>query len=239
MPRIMFRRWINAVAVIILSCESGDAFAADNWDFTATDIEIAYRYQQNFGSRLKQPIKPQDCYYGKSQFVASYQGQTFLAPCEFIHHTRQHLRMILENGSARYIFPLDADHAHLAVPKVLWRQSYSQLDARELLPRILAEPALIALYHTAEHLMPADLSNSPVSRQINEWKSKRNVLAFYDGRPIEVLPPNADGSGHERVENYQTVITVFFLAHRHGALTVSASGTAHAFDLSFDDDLAE
>jgi hypothetical protein len=146
---------------------------------------------------------------------------------------------MLENGAARYLFPLDADHAHLAVPVELWRKKYSHSYGAQLLPQILHDPALIALYHTAEHLSVTDSTGSPIATQIKRWKAKRNVLGFYDGRPVRILPPPPDGAADERLDSYQVVAGFFFLAHRLAEITISASGKSHSFDLSFDDDLAE
>jgi hypothetical protein len=221
-----------ASGLVILLWIGSAALASDSWYFTASEIEIAYRYQQHFGRRLNHPLKPQDCYYGKAEFTAEYQGKTFLAPCVFIQHTTRHLKTMLESGSARYIFPLDVDHAHLAVPTDLWRAKYRQLTFGELLPRVLREPSLVAFYHTAEHLGRVNASRSST---INDWKAQRNVLGFFDGQPSKVLTPHPDGSGHERMENYRLVITVSFLAHWLGEIPLSASGKAHAFDISFED----
>ena len=218
----------------------GNALADDNiWYFTADEIEIAYRYQQNFGRRLHHPLKARDCYFGKADFIASFQGKEFLAPCQFILQTTGHLKTILEIGAAKYLFPLDSDHAHLAITTDLWREKYNQTNGPEILPEILREPTLVALYHTAEHLSAVDRESSPMSLQVENWKAQRNILASYDSRPLKILPPHPDGSAHERVEGHQTVVTLFFLAHPLAELIVSASGRSHSFDLSFDDDLAE
>jgi hypothetical protein len=144
---------------------------------------------------------------------------------------------MLEKGMANYLFPLDAGHAHLLIPLDLWEREYSMLNFEQMLPRILREPGLAVLYHSAEHLLVPEESES-TNTQLKGWKAQRNIVGFYEGREPEVLPPYPDGSGHERVEGYQTVFTFVFLAHRHGAFFLSASGTSHNFDLSFDDELA-
>ena len=47
---------------------------------------------------------------------------------------------------------------------------------------------------------------------IREWRAKRNVLGFYDGRPIKILPPLPNGEGCEQPEDYLTIGMVYFLA---------------------------
>lgn len=110
-----------------------------------------------------------------------------------------------EIGAARYLLPLDADHAHLAVPVELWREKYSRTEVAQLLPQILHDPALIALYHTAEHLSITDSTGSPIAAQIKQWKATRNVLGFYGGRPVRILPAPPDGAADERFDSYQVV----------------------------------
>ena len=226
------------LVVILLSLVGKGAVVENSWYFTAEQIAIAYRYQENFGQRLRNPVKPHDCYRGKNEFVASFRGKEFLAPCQFIHQTTLHLKTMLENGMARYLFPLDADHAHLALPLHLWRDIYRDLNPDQLLRRVLRDPALVALYHTAEHLAATGPKHAPLNPSVKKWKAQRNVFGFYDGRPIEVLPPRHDGSGYQRIRNHQTIGGFFFLAHHLADLTIVASGQPHSFDLSFDDDLA-
>lgn len=119
------------------------------------------------------------------------------------------------------------------------REIQPRTDAAQLLPQILHDPALIALYHTAEHLSITDSTGSPIAAQIKRWKAKRNVLGFYDGRPVRILPAPPDGAADERFDSYQVVAGFFFLAHRLAEITISASGKSHSFDLSVGDDMAE
>jgi hypothetical protein len=92
---------LTIVGLVILLSTVSAAFAVDQWYFTAEEIEVAYRYQQNFGRRLRHPLKPQNCYFGETEFTASFQGKEFFAPCRFIHRTTNHLKVMLENGAAR------------------------------------------------------------------------------------------------------------------------------------------
>lgn len=227
------------VTVMILNM-SGPALGMDGgWFFTSTEIDAAYRYQELFGSRLRRPLKTGACSYGKSEFVAHFQSKEFAAPCRFISEVMLHLKQILENGAARYLFSLDADHAHLAVPTELWEEKYRKLSITEILAELLQEPKLVALYHTAEHLAIAHRENGAENAPTKEWLAKRNVLGFFDGRPIKILTPFADGKAHDRPEDYETVGSVYFLAHRLGEVTFSANAKALSFDISFDEDSSE
>lgn len=228
------------IVMVTLLKTAGPALGIDSgWYFTSTEIATAYRYQEQFGRRLRHPLKPNACSFGKSEFVASFRGKEFVAPCRFISETTRHLKQLLENGAARYLFPLDADHAHLAVPTELWIEKYRKLSIDEILPELLREPKLIALYHTAEHLTIDDLKTGAENKPAKEWRAKRNVLGFFDGRPVKILPPLADGTAHDRPQHYETVGSVYFLAHRLGEIAFSANAKALTFDISFDEDSSD
>ena len=229
---------IAAGAVLLVRSPSGAGSPADTWYFTAGEIESAYGYQERFGRRLSRPLEPNGCYFGQSEFAASFQGKPFLAPCRFIFETTRHIKQLLEQGAAKFLFPLDADHAHLAVPTELFEQKYRELSLEEILPSLLREPQLVALYHTAEHLSVVDSRTGKSDEQARQWRSKRNVLGFYDGRPIKILPALPDGAAYDRPPNYETVAVFHFLGHRLGDLALTAGEKAYSFDLSFDDDSA-
>ena len=118
----------------------------DRWFFTANEIADAYRYQQQFGARLRNPLEAQTCFEGKPEFAASHQGKRFVAPCRFVEETIRQLRDLLESGAAKYLFPLDVDSANLAVPADVYASKYEQLPREEILPALLREPTLVAIY---------------------------------------------------------------------------------------------
>ena len=206
-----------------------------SWYFTATEIHDAYRYQQLYGARLRHPLEAKQCYYGRAKFATSFQGRKFTAPCKFITETTRQLRGLLDSGAAKYLFPLDADHAHLGLPVAVWNKTFAKLADGEILPALLREPSLVALYHTAEHLEPNSKGQVNVA---NTWGSNRSVLGFFDGRPNEVLPPLSDRAVGYEPTGYRWVHGFTFLAQSLGELQLIANGTAIPFDISFDDDLA-
>ena len=64
------------VGLVILLSAANESFAVDqSWYFTAGEIKITYRYQQSFGRRLRHPLKPQDCYFGKTEITISASGK--------------------------------------------------------------------------------------------------------------------------------------------------------------------
>jgi len=201
------------------------------WHFTAKEIEIAYRYQQNYGKGLKQPLRAANCLFGASDFSAMLYGKEQRLPCWFIKHTLRHLKEILQAGAARYLFPLDLNHAHLAIPKTSWFDKYSKLPSSAILPAIMKDRQLVALYHSAEHLKIPDPSSGKVNPAVRQWREKRNILGFYDGRPIEILPPHPDGAGVSVPDRYWGYGGFEFLTSVGSGLPVILEDSAVAVDI--------
>lgn len=232
----MFRLSSFLSVTFVLAATFGQAFAMDDrWFFTANEIATAYRYQQQFGARLRNPLEPQTCFQGKRDFAALYQGRRFVAPCRFVSETIRQLRELLESGRARYLFPLDVDSADLAVPADVYASKFKQLPKEEILPALLREPALVAIYHTAMHLDP-EVADSGFGTTV--WGNERTVAGFYDGRPNQVLSPRSEGGVDNEAEGLVRLGGFTMMGHFLGELTFLANGTVVTFDLSFDNDRA-
>ena len=218
--------------VSLVPTRAGGNESRDTWYFSAKEIHAAYQYQENFGARIRNPVKAQECFLGRPDFVASYRSLDFVAPCRFITESTRHLKEMLNAGAAKYFFPLDANHAHLGIPVTAWEGKYRHLPNEQILPALLDDPALVALYHTAEHL---DI-RAATSADGKKWLEQRNVLGFFDGRPIEILPPKPRHQGVGMPEKYHSYGGFDFLASRAGALFVFSGNRMITFDVSLDPD---
>ena len=228
-------KFFLAIAALVFVL-NGHAYSGDDpWFYTTDEIAIAYKYQEQFGARLRHPLKPEECWYRQKEFIASYRGRQFAAPCRFISETIRQLKELRESGAAKYFFPLDVDHAHLSVPMEVWESKYSKMRPDEVLPVLLREPSLAAIYHTAQHL-----NSGPVHTGFatEVWGQKRTVLGFYDGRPNESLAQRSDGSLNHAPMEYQWIEGFTVLAHVLGELQMVVGSSVVMFDLSFDDDRA-
>lgn len=203
------------------------------WYFSAEEIEAAYRYQENFGKGLKRPLRATSCIWGADDFSASLYGEHHRLPCRFVTETLRHLKEILLAGAARYIFPLDLNHAHLAIPRTSWREKYRDLPSEQILPALIRDPELVALYHSAEHLK-VESKGGRVNPALRQWQSKRNILGFFDGRPIKILPPHPEGNGVSIPTKYWSYGGVEFLANRGAALAILLEDRVLAVDIRLD-----
>jgi hypothetical protein len=172
---------------------------------------------------------------GKKDFAASYQGIPFVAPCRFVGETIRQLKELLESGAAKYLFPLDVDSADLAVPADVYVSKYKQLPREEILPALLREPTLVAIYRTAVHLNP-EVGNKGSGMSV--WGKNRTVAGFYDGRPNQVLSPRSDGGVDYEPAGLVRLGSFTMMGHFLGELTFVANDSVVTFDLSFDNDRA-
>jgi hypothetical protein len=231
----MFKLISSPSVALVLAISFGQSLASDRWFFSASEIANAYRYQQQFGARLRNPLEPQTCLQGKKEFAASHQGRQFIAPCGFIDQTMRQLKELLESDAARYLFPLDLDSADLALPAEIYASKYAHLSREELLPALLREPRLVAVYHTAVHLNPETGDRGSGS---SAWGKKRTVAGFYDGQSNRVLSRHSDGGVDYKSEGLVRVGGFTMMGHFLGELTFVANDTVVTFDLSFDNDRA-
>ena len=220
----------------VLAVFVGQAFAKDDgWFFTDNEIANAYRYQLQFGARLRSPLEPRACLYHQREFLASYQGRQFAAPCRFIDETVRQLKELLESGAAKYLFPLDVDYADLAVPADVYRRKYKHLAKDEILPSLLREPTLVAIYHTAVHL---DQQISKERSEMSVWGTNRAFAGFYNGQTSQILARSADGDVSDELQGLVRLGSINMMAHFLGELVFVAAENVVTFDLSFDNDRA-
>jgi hypothetical protein len=217
--------------------------AADNeddaysrWYFTADEVEAAYQYQQNYGERLRAPLRAGECVFRDVEFSANYRGLKIAVPCRFVTEVTRHLKDMLDAGAAKFLFPLDADHAHLGVPKETWNQKYKDLPVEQLFGELVRDPGLVALYHTAEHLRVTDRKTGALNSDAKKWQDKRNVIGYFDGRPNKILPAQPNGQGASMPEEYYSYSGFTFLASPRGELFLSLGSSMVTFDVAFDAD---
>jgi hypothetical protein len=208
--------------------------SGDSWFFTEDAMATAYRYQRQFGARLRNPLEPQVCLYGEKEFTASYRGQRFAAPCQFVSETIRQLKELLESGAAKHLFPLDVDSADLAVPADVYASKYERLPREQVLPALLREPTLVAIYRTGMHLKPA----ADGGEGARASGGKKIVLGSYDGRQNRIVVEIWDGTTAQPL-NLVRVGGFRMMEHFLGELGFVVGKSAIVFDVSFDDEIAQ
>jgi hypothetical protein len=232
----MLGRKVVIAFAVILAVGAGRSHAGDDpWFSTANEIAHAYKYQVQFGARLRNPLKPEPCVYGQKDFPASYRGRQFAVPCRFVLETTRQLKELLASGAAKFLFPLDLDHGDFGVPAEVWEAKYKMLPAEDALPKLLHDPQLMTVYHTGVHSHP-DLTHRDSAA--NNAGQKITVVGFYNGRPNQVLAKRSNKEFYYEPEGLVRLGGFTMMAHQLGELVLLAGETIVVFDMSFDNDRA-
>jgi len=173
------------------------------------------------------PANSINCFSGETELVATAQGRRFLAPCQFITQTTEHLKKILKSEGTKHPVALEVDHAHLAVTVERWDERYRDLLPNEILPVLLRDTSLVAIYHPACH--------TPIADRKTAGTTGRNFAGFYDGRRIEKLPSSMAGSDPTQAQIYRTFAWFYTSVNKSAELVHSAKGKFAAIDIFFDD----
>jgi hypothetical protein len=226
------------VLVVLLFSSTGQGACRSNPAFTGNQSEIASGYREQFDQPLSRHLKAVDCFSGRTEFLASVRGKTFLVPCRFITETTRHLKEILESEGGNSVSRLYADHGHLAVTSELWEQKYRRLPNDQILPVMLRDPLLVAIYHAACGLPTVERKTPEGTPKAKDWEKRRSIVGFYDGRAMENLPILKRGSELDQPQHYVLFTWFYISPHPFGELAFSSKGTSMAFDISFEDDIA-
>jgi hypothetical protein len=234
--RQFWRRLLGSagVALILGATTAAAQYPRNSWYFSAAEIGAAYQYQENYGGRMRNALPAFSCMTGKADFTATIRGIPVRVGCRFVSQVMHHLKDMLDIGAARYLFPLDADHAHLAVPADVWTEKYEKLSSAQVMAALLNEPKLVALYHTAEHLEPAAKVKGSEDAGVRRWREQRNVVGYFDGRPLQVLLPHPEGFGVGLPDGLVSYGGFNFLASPRGELMILQGQRAITFDVSLE-----
>ncbi len=198
------------------------------WYYTLEEMEKIYEQEYNSPEKLLKNIfcRENDKWFG---FI---KNEKFEVPRDFLEKTLRHLQEMIEKKTAKFLFRLDAFHGHFFVPEDKYRKNYAELDFFGQAKMLVKDKDLGVLFHNSEHL-----KIDPIAPEVKELMKKRNVVGWYDGRPMEVLSlpsergVTADFPGRSR----QLGPLLQFAAHKDGEFSIIVDGKEIRLDISFDD----
>lgn len=204
--------------------ETPSRYGKDGWFFTPEKMKEIYEQEYNGEKILRNLVFKKD-----GEWFGLYDGKEFKVPQEFFDITLLHLKAMLEQKVARYLFRLDAFHGHFFVPEDKYSK-YAPLKNFNETRLLVEDKNLGILYHNSEHLKPnADLESAKIH-------SKRNVIGWYNGRPIEILPlPTKTKSTAESTPGRNIGLELKFAANKDGEFSVIVDEKEIRLDFSFDD----
>jgi len=213
-------------------------YSTHGWYFTREETKQIYEKEYEEGTRLENCIIIED-----GKYMAYRYGEKFEVPEKFVKSTLKQLEQMLENGYAEYIFRLDAFHSHLFVPDDVFEKYKDIKTGAELIKEYTKDDQLGALYHNTEHLTAKDPKTGEIDLKAVDLLSKRSVLGWYDGRPLEITHPKEDDLPAIREANsasipdgYHTIGSLTFKATKNGEFSIKHDGKEIRVDISFDAD---
>jgi hypothetical protein len=93
-----------------------------------------------------------------------------------------------------------------------------------------------------EATLPSGLKQSRtgvVNTAAKSWQEKRNVVGYFDGRPIQILIPHANGQGASMPDDYYSYGGFTFLASPRGEIYLARGLSVVTFAIAFDADPSE
>jgi hypothetical protein len=233
------KRLMLLVSLLLVLVSSQASIASENsWYYSFDEVTKLYKVHYDREGRIDNYIHE----IHKGKYIARVGDSYIEVPPEFIKYIQLHLWNAIENGWVNYIFWPDLNHGHLFVPIDLWENKYSGGgDSTEVFhakfQRLLKEDMdkLGILYHAAEHFGHYDPANK-------EAIQTRNVIGWFDGRPIELTYPAPDESPGRLEANtaddppgYDRRWFISVSASKYGQFTIRPNGEEVRFDISFDE----
>ena len=213
-------------------------YSTHGWYFTREETKNIYEKEYEEGTRLENHIRIKE-----GKYMASCYGETFEVPEKFVKGTLRQLEETLEKGYAEYIFRLDAFHSHLFVPNDIFDKYYPLKNGAELIGAYTKDDKLGALYHNTEHLAVEDPKTGEIDPIAQELHSKRSVLGWYDGRPLEITHPEEtappaiiEANSASIPDGYHAIGGITFKATKNGEFAIKHNGKEIRIDISFDAD---
>jgi len=158
---------------------------------------------------------------------------------KFIASVRHHIESGLRNKYSEAIVFSDMGHSHLYFPKGHWEKHYLSLIREKklalLYEKMLADPELRVLYHTAEQIkLKVDGAVLPDAR--SQWRyHNRNILGYNKDKNLDVLFATDN-------KRYNTVVEIDGLhrwsagfnisASKNGCFPYKVNGETRYFDIS-------
>src|SRR5258705_13920062 len=135
-------------AICLLSNAPNSAAVDDDdryssWFFTSEEVAAAYQYQQNYGERLRFPLRAGPCQFRGGEFATSYRRNPSAVSFRVVLEVTRHLKEMLGAGAAKFLFPFDAAHARLGAPIGVWKAEHKKGAPEQGGAPILREPGVV------------------------------------------------------------------------------------------------
>lgn len=195
--------------------------------FTQEEAQEKYKEEYEKGLRLTNFLRKEE-----EGIIGTADNKEFLVSPNFVEQTLRHMKEMIEQRAAKYLFRLDSYHGHLFLPSDILKETEND-SYEQLLHKASGNDKLGTLYHNSEFLTAKNSKTKKINKETEELIKRRNVIGWYDGRPIEILKPAPDGSGV--TPEFVKKIGIFhYKAHCNGEFEITIEGKKIRVDISLD-----
>lgn len=212
------------------------------WDYTRE--EMATRADEMYGSGKRLLDR---AYYEEETgtfvlpILESWGGRVTLSR-RLVENVTLHIQKSLQMGYAEHVFFPDMGHSHYFIPQALWESEYAGgavSEIAQMRTRLIDDPELLVLYHTAEQLDMLDENKEPLDDPWIRFRLEtRNVVGDNDWKGEILLPQNPESKANtvKDMDGHRYYGAGFSIhASEDGCFPFYQGGELKWYDLSFSD----
>jgi hypothetical protein len=169
-------------------------------------------------------------------------GSWVTMPKRIVENVSRHIEGALERGYVEHVFFPDMGHSHFFVPQAHWDASYAGGEVSELADRytrLLDDPRLLVLYHTAEQLQMLDDDDQLLPDPWLQWRfHTRSMVGDNDGHGrLELLRDfeNKANTSRDYPGHHYLGAGFSISASEQGCFPYEHDGERRWYDLSLSD----
>jgi hypothetical protein len=159
-----------------------------------------------------------------------------------VENVTLHIEQALELGYADHVFFPDMGHSHYFIPEAHWDTEYAGTpvdQTADMTSRLLDDPQLLVLYHTAEQLQMLDENKELLPDPWIQFRHQsRNVVGDNDWqRRIELIqnPDSPANTAREYEGHFYYGAGFSISASKDGCFPYTQNGERKWYDLSLSD----
>jgi hypothetical protein len=169
-------------------------------------------------------------------------GKRVTMPKRLIENVSRHIGRALKLGYVDQVFFPDMGHSHFFIPDERWESDYASVPVPQMADRytrLLDDPDLLVLYHTAEQLQMLDENDQLLPDPWVQWRFfTRNLVGDNDGHTrLEILRDDESKANTARDYPGHHYFGAGFniSASENGCFPYEQDGETRWFDLSLSD----